>query len=96
MPKYIKSNDKFEVTNDTLYEIEKLLHNEITTFEPYLTDDGFGIEIFWGDWKHDHARADYLIRQYFENLGYRVNVNQYVTEEDGSDTYSAQHNYRIY
>ena len=46
------------------------------------------VEISWGDWKHEHLRCDYLM----EDLGYRE-LSTEVTEEDGSDCYSAIHRY---
>lgn len=46
------------------------------------------ISIDWGDWKHDHGYCDYLMQQ----AGYTCIAEQ-VTEEDGSDTYSAIHRY---
>lgn len=44
------------------------------------------VDISWGDWKHDHLWAKSLMSY----LGYREIGNK-VTEEDGSDTYSAEH-----
>jgi hypothetical protein len=45
--------------------------------------------IEWGDWKHDHRYLDYVMA----TLGFSVyKVN--ITEEDGSDCYSALHLYR--
>ena len=46
-------------------------------------------EIEWGDWKHDHARADYLVKH---ELG-GMEILTEVYEEDGSDCYSAVHHY---
>ena len=46
------------------------------------------VEIEWGDWKHEHARAKWLMQ---EN-GYR-HLGTVVTEEDGSDCYSAVHQF---
>lgn len=46
------------------------------------------IQIDWGDWKHDHLRLRHLMSQ----LGYML-VSEKVTEEDGSDCYSALHTY---
>ena len=46
------------------------------------------IDIEWGDWKHDHLYCDYLMKQ----LGYLV-LGATVTEEDGSDCYSAVRRY---
>ena len=45
--------------------------------------------IEWGDWKHDHHYLDYVMAE----LGYSV-YKVDVTEEDGSDCYSALHYYR--
>lgn len=46
------------------------------------------VSISWGDWKHDHLWA----RDLMSYLGY-VKVGEVVTEEDGSDCYSAEHTY---
>ena len=50
------------------------------------------IEIHWGDWKHEHLRCDYLIDNYFPELGA---MGTEVTEEDGSDCYSGIHKYFV-
>ena len=52
-------------------------------------DEQIEIEIEWGDWKHDHLCCDHIMR---EN-GYTL-INEVVTEENGSDTYSSIHYYR--
>lgn len=46
------------------------------------------VEISWGDWKHEHLRCDYLMKE----LGY-LEIGEELTEEDGSDCYSAIHRY---
>lgn len=48
------------------------------------------VEIVWGDWKHDHARCDWLVKQVGGTPEYTE-----VTNEDGSDCYSAIHAYRF-
>lgn len=48
------------------------------------------VEIIWGDWKHDHARLDLLMKESFSNLR---SIHTQTTEEDGSDCYSAIHYY---
>lgn len=46
------------------------------------------VQIDWGDWKHEHLRADWLMEQ----IGWgKLKVD--VTAEDGSDCYSAIHYY---
>ena len=44
-----------------------------------------------GDWKHDHLFANYLIAETLDALGIKFTQNTAVTEEDGSDCYSADH-----
>ena len=44
------------------------------------------VDISWGDWKHEHGWCKCLM----EYLGYRE-IGCKVTEENGSDTYSAEH-----
>ena len=49
------------------------------------------IEIHWGDWKHEHLRCKWLTEEFFGKLGKTVSIQTDVTEEDGSDCYSANH-----
>lgn len=49
-----------------------------------------GVEITWGDWKHDHIRLDWIMTENFKNLR---SIHTMTTEEDGSDCYSAIHYY---
>ena len=44
------------------------------------------VSISWGDWKHDHLWA----RNLMSYLGYKE-IGDRVTEENGSDCYSAEH-----
>ena len=47
------------------------------------------IEISWGDWKHDHRYLEHLMGE----LDY-ILVDKKITNEDGSDCYSADHYYK--
>lgn len=69
-------------------EIQKYLDDHDLWGNVSVFNDVVSIEIDWGDWKHDHARCQDLM----SNLGY-VLTNKVVTEEDGSDTFSAIHTY---
>ena len=51
-------------------------------------DNAATIEITWGDWKHEHGYADYVMLQ-----NDFVRVGEELTEEDGSDCYSSIHKY---
>lgn len=50
--------------------------------------NGFSIHISWGDWKHEHMRADFVFGLY----GFEL-VSSEVDEEDGGDCYSAWRTY---
>ena len=47
------------------------------------------IEVNWGDWKHDHLRLDWVMK---ENFNILMSATE-TTEENGSDCYSAIHYY---
>ena len=68
--------------------MEYLESNQIYPSDVFTADDRVMVDISWGDWKHDHIRCDKLM----ENLGYTL-VEEEVTEEDGSDCYSAIRHY---
>lgn len=48
------------------------------------------VEIEWGDWKHEHARLDWLVKSQMPEL---KEVTKEITDEDGSDCYSAIHRF---
>ena len=73
----------------TLSELYQYLKSKELYCEIDCWEDGkFEIRIEWGDWKHDHAYCDYLMRQ----IGYKL-IAEDVFEEDGSDCYSSTHYY---
>jgi len=69
-------------------QIIKHLNKHGLYYEVYKIMDEIRIEIIWGDWKHDHARTDYVMNQ----IGYRK-TSEIVTEENGDDSYSSIHCY---
>ena len=52
------------------------------------TDEAEQILIQWGDWKHDHLHLKYVM----DKKGFSQ-VEEKVTEEDGSDCYSSLHTF---
>ena len=79
-------NEETEVTPS---EIRKTLKDNDLYCEVYEHANGcISIEIEWGDWKHEHGLCDHLMKQ----MGY-ICTDEKVTEENGSDTYSAIHFY---
>ena len=68
--------------------IEYLEANQIYPSDVFAADTRVMVEIEWGDWKHDHLRCDDLMKA----KGYSL-VEEEITEEDGSDCYSAIRHY---
>lgn len=76
----------------TIEKIQKyLVDNQISVADVSEYDDGtIEVGIEWGDWKHDHALCDVLMKE----IGYELD-GEYETEEDGSDCYSSIHQYKL-
>lgn len=74
-------------------DLDKKFRAENLWCETYaeVWTDTICFQIDWGDWKHEHLRADWIAREFFEALGYTIQISTETTEEDGSDTYSALH-----
>jgi hypothetical protein len=69
---------------------EQILRDGDVWADVFPHDEAFiAVEINNGDWKHDHLRAGWLL----ESAGY-THISEVVTEEDGSDCYSAIHYFR--
>ena len=82
----------------TLEQVEAYLKEKKADFyddisQPLYKREGmcnwvYDIHISWGDWKHEHGYLRYLM----EEFGY-VETNCIITEENGSDCYSATHRF---
>lgn len=68
--------------------IQKYLSSNHLWADVEVDDGKVLVHIDWGDWKHDHGYCKQLMKE----RGYTY-CGQKVTEEDGSDTYSATHLY---
>lgn len=73
---------------ETERKIQKYLDDHNLWGEVSVQDGTVYVEIHWGDWKHDHWYCQDLMSE----LGYTL-VGKEVTEEDGSDAFSAIHTY---
>lgn len=75
-------------------EIRRMLedNNLYADVEQYESLPVLQVSIHWGDWKHEHARAKWLISENIEGVTY---LNTKVTEDDGSDCYSADHRFIV-
>lgn len=73
----------------TLQELRNYINENDIFADVYETASSFIISIEWGDWKHDHLYLTHLMKK----RGYKE-INCVVTEENGSDCYSAEHYFR--
>ena len=77
---------------DGYYEVTKIedclhKHNFDGYYEVNIERNGVvAILVEWGDWKHQHT----YLRTIMASIGY-TEIDEVVTEEDGSDCYSAMH-----
>ena len=78
-------------------ELLQYLRDNNFYYEAYISYGALYIEIDWGDWKHDHLRATYLVEDFFNKKKEVLKVvgAENITEENGSDCYSATHMYKI-
>lgn len=76
--------------------IDKELMENKGFYDVFPEDGHICIDVRDGDWKHDHLFVDYIARKVIERNGLKVtDIDVDVTEEDGSDTYSALHTIKI-
>ena len=83
---------------ETIYkDIDKLIQDSNIWAEVGIdpSSNTIEIEINWGDWKHDHLRCDWLIDDYINEHSLRCIKSETITEENGSDTYSSIHYFKI-
>ena len=79
---------QYEKLTNEMEEVNQILWDNNIYHDTYIDDDYIVVKINWGDWKHDHLRADYILN----NAGY-VCIDTVVTDSNGSDCYSATHFY---
>lgn len=78
-------------TQETVKKLNEYLRNNNFSYGVYSDFAFVKMEIHWGDWKHEHARVEYLVDQFCKENGITSMHACDVTEADGSDTYSAIH-----
>lgn len=90
--------DDYKITNYR-DELQKYIDEETGRPHTFFVDETFDgrlcIDINHGDWKHEHWYADSLVKKFFMGKGLGVEIEEDVTLENGSDTYSACHYYEI-
>lgn len=85
-----------KLTDEKIYEIIDRLNVELEKYHldtAYKSLNEIYIDIIWGDWKHNHLCTKWIIDEVLKAMGYagKYTITEDVTEEDGSDCYSATH-----
>lgn len=87
------NNIEFEKKLYKLFDEERLCA-DVWAAESH--DKYFTVEISWGDWKHEHLRCKWIVTEFLMKHGIELDhIETHVTEEDGSDCYSAIHRFYI-
>ena len=91
---------KEEMDFDTIKSLANEFADRLSEQDAYYNiwfdekDNTITVGVDWGDWKHDHMWLDIFADKFFREKGYDLdNMSVEVTDEDGSDTYSANHTY---
>lgn len=74
-------------------EVTRALSDAGIVADVYDTDCSVKVEIYWGDWKHEHLAAKWIANEVFKKHGYEMEHVEMLLEEDGSDCYSALHEF---
>ena len=92
-----KANMKNDYSMENFVEeIRNYLQENDIYSEVYVESDGkLAVHISDGDWKHEHLYTDRMVSKFFFNKGLLVDTETQVTEQDGSDCYSATHYYEL-
>ncbi len=95
--KELYESAKFIITEPLFKELKDYLKsNNIYIDEFYFENNELFGEITWGDWKHEHHRADWYVKQFFAEHDIEVRHEQWTTDSDGADCYSARHIWRLF
>lgn len=71
-------------------DVKRIFKENDCFYEWWVNFDGsIEVSVDWGDWKHDHLFLRYIMRK-----NHYRETNVVVTEEDGSDAYSAIHTFK--
>ena len=89
---------KASVDQSVVDGLEKALRDERIYVDEFYYDpqiSAITLEIYDGDWKHEHLHTKFFITEYLEKLGYKViHMSQQIGDSD-DDCYSARHVFLI-
>ena len=91
-----KLHKLYEIANEMVELLDKnnICHTELYDYKFYEPLPRIGVVDIYidGDWKHDHLRADYLIKNNFSLIKHE----SYAVEDTGSDWGPEVHTYYVY
>lgn len=90
--------ESFNKLKEIAYELDNYIEDKVWVRD-FWYDGQFENTITFsisGDWKHDHARFDYYASEWLDNKGLDYKISEHITDDDGSDSYGADHTIRIY
>lgn len=90
----IVEEPRITLSHEIAEELDKYLRSQkIFAEELYYNsmDKRIEYDINRGDWKHEHLRSMWLVRDFFEERNIKIHIDSWTTEEDGSDNYSAHY-----
>jgi len=80
-----------EEANKFVKELTQKFFDEGEYFDIWSSAGVIEAQIEWGDWKHQHLFFKRTIQKFFDEKNIDIDIESNVTEEDGSDTYSASY-----
>lgn len=80
-----------EEANKFVKELTQKFFDEGEYFDIWSSAGVIEAQIEWGDWKHQHLFFKKTVQKFFNDLNIDIDIDSQVTEEDGSDTYSASY-----
>lgn len=87
----VESNFTEEEANKFVKELTQKFFDEGEFFDIWSEKGVIKADIQWGDWKHQHLFFKARVQKYFDALGIDIDIKSTVTEEDGTDAYSASY-----
>jgi hypothetical protein len=87
----LKEGFKTEEATKFVKELTQKLFDDGAFFDLWVEDEEIKAQIEWGDWKHQHLYFKNKVQKFFDELDIEIDIESEVTEEDGSDAYSASY-----
>ena len=72
-------------------KLEAALKEQGKNYEVTCDNDSIKVMIKWGDWKHDHSWFAKFSKDFFNKEGHKVTLRRKVTNQNGSDCFSARY-----